>query len=195
MSCEPTTADRGSDKAVNYLERFLEEYRSGRVNLALTDKGYEKYAEDPYPGKLRLIGALLHAAWFAAALFFAFRTSETDGPGTLAVSLGGMLLALLIGRFVRLGPMLEWMALFLGLFALPFDILAGPVGLYGLNSVSKRWGRLYGEDLVKRRLLESEERFRQALTEGTVVVTASDDANEGTRSFLARLEEIRKQDA
>ncbi|TET65055.1 MAG: hypothetical protein E3J56_16340 [Candidatus Aminicenantes bacterium] len=174
---------------MGYRDRFIHEYQSARVNLTLTEEGYERYIVDLYPDKLAIVDILLHVIWIAVALFFAFRTSEMSLLGTVASSLGGMLFALLIGKFMPLGLLLGGSALFLGIVALPYHVVAGPVGLYGLNSFSKRLSKWYGKDLVKRWCIGSEEKFLRAVTERTIVVTANRYATEDTRLFLAQLAE------
>ena len=96
---------------MGYRDRFTHEYQSARVNLTLTEEGYERYIVDMYPDKLAIVDILLHVIWIAVALFFAFRTSEMSLLGTVATSLGGMLFALLIGKFMPLGLLLGGAAL------------------------------------------------------------------------------------
>ena len=169
---------------MGYLARFMCEYQGARVNLNLTDEGYERYIIDQYPDKLAIVDILLHAIWIAVALFFAVRTSESSLLGTLATSLGRMLLALLIGKFMPLGFLLGGAAIFLGIVALPYQVVAGPIGLYGLNSFSKRLSKWYGKNLVKRWCVGSEEQFLQAVAERTIIVTANRYATEDTRLFF-----------
>ncbi len=174
---------------MDYRDRFMHEYQSARVNLTLTEEGYERYIVDLYPNKLAIVDILLHATWIAVAFFFAFRTAEMSLLGTVATSLGGMLFALLIGKFLPLGLLLGGVALFLGIVALPYHVVAGPIGLYGLNSLSKRLSKWYGRDLVKRWCVGSEDQFLRAVTERTIVVTANRYATEDTKLFLTQLAE------
>jgi len=174
---------------MGYRDGFMNEYQSARLHLTLTEEGYERYIADLYPDKLAIIDTLLHATWIAVALFFAFRTSEMSLLGTVATSVGGMLLALLIGKFMPPGLFLGGIALFLGIVALPYHVVGGPIGLYGLNSFSKCISKWYGRDLVKRWCVGSEEQFVQAVTERTIIVTETRYATDDTRLFLTQLAE------
>jgi hypothetical protein len=174
---------------MGYRDRFIHEYQNARVNLVLTEEGYERHIVDLYPDKLAIVDICLHTTWLAVALFFAFRTSEMTLLGTVATSFGGMLLALLIGRFIALDFVLGGIALFLGIVALRYHVAAGPIGLYGLNSFSQRLSKWYGGDLVKRWCVGSEEQFLRAVAERTIVVTANKHATEDTKLFLAQLAE------
>lgn len=178
----------GLSKAVipimSHRDRFLAEYQDARVNLALSDEGYERYVVDLYPNRLSFLDMLVHAIWVVLALYFAFRTSTFGVVGTLAISLGGMILALLIGGFRPLGLRLGGAAFAIGSALLPFHIVAGPLALYGLSSISKRLSRWYGGDLVKRRCLSSEEQFLRAVAEQTIIITPNRYATEDTREFL-----------
>ena len=174
---------------MGYRKQFMREYQDARVNLTLTEEGYERYIVDLYPNHLAIVDMLLHATWIVVALFLAFRTSEMSLLGTLATSFGGMLLALLIGKFMPLGFFISGGVFLFGIVALPYHIVAGPLGLYGLNSLSKRLSKWYGLDLVKRWCVGSEEQFLKAVAERTIVVTANRYATEDTRIFLKQLEE------
>jgi len=174
---------------MGYRDRFIHEHQSARLNLTLTEKGYERYIIDLYPDKLVILDILLHTIWIAVALFFAFRTSEMSLMGTVATSLGGMLFAFLIGKFMPLNLILGAVALFLGIVALPYYVVSGPIGLYGLNSFSKHLSKWYGRDLVKRWCVGSEDQFLRAVAERTIVVTANKYAIDDTRLFLTQLAE------
>ena len=174
---------------MGYRKQFMREYQDARVNLTLTEEGYERYIVDLYPNHLAIVDMLLHATWIVVALFLAFRTSEMSLLGTLATSFGGMLLALLIGKFMPLGFFISGGVFLFGIVALPYHIVAGPLGLYGLNSLSKRLSKWYGLDLVKRWCVGSEEQFLKAVAERTIVVTANSYATEDSRIFLNQLEE------
>ena len=167
----------------------MQEYQSGRVNLTLTEEGYERYIVDLYPDKLLIVDILLHATWVGVALFFALKTSEMSLIGMLATSLGGMLLALLIGKFISLGIIFGGTALFLAIVTLPYHPIAGPIGLYGLNSFSKSFSKWYGKDLVKRWCIGSEEQFLRTIAEGVIIVTANSYATKDTKLFLSQLAE------
>lgn len=179
---------------MDYRDRFMNEYQNARVNLALTEEGYERHIVDLYPDKLAIADICLHAIWIAIAIFFAFRMSEMTLMGTAATSVGGMVIVLLIGRFIPLGFLFSGIAIFLGIVALPYHVVAGPIGLYGLNSFSKRLSKLYGRDLVKRWCVGSEDQFLQAVAERTIVVTANRYATDDTRVFLAQLAEATGRD-
>ena len=172
---------------MNYRNRFIDEYQNARVNLTLTEDGYERYVVDLYPGKLAVVDILVHAIWILVVLFFAFQTSKMGIPGTFVTSLGGMLLAFLIGTFLPLGFLLGGIVLLLGIIALPSHIVAGPLGLYGLHSLSKRLSKWYGRDLVKRWCISTEEKFLRAIGERTIVVTENRYATEDTNLFLKQL--------
>jgi len=174
---------------MDYRDRFMNEYQSARVNLTLTQEGYERYIVDLYPNKLAIVDILLHAIWIAVALFFACRTLEMSLLVTVATSLGGMLFALLIGKFLPLGFLLGGVALLLGIITLPYHVVAGPIGLYGLNSLSKHLSKWYGRDLVKRWCIGSEDQFLRAVKERVIVVTANSYATEDTKLFLTQLAE------
>lgn len=77
-------------------DRFLTEYAAARVNLRLTEAGYERYVVDLYPDRLAALDLILHLMWAGLALFFALRTSNFGLLGTLALSLGGMIIAFII---------------------------------------------------------------------------------------------------
>ena len=64
---------------VDYRNRFIDGYQNGRGNLALTDRGYERYMVDLYPDELAVVDILVHVTWIFGALFFAFRTSGVEG--------------------------------------------------------------------------------------------------------------------
>lgn len=172
---------------MTYKDRFLAEYEAARVNLTLTDDGYERYVVDLYPDKLAVLDMVLHLIWAASALFFAFRVSTYGAVGTLAASLGGMVFALLLGRIRPLGIVLGAIVVAIGIALLPTHIIAGPVGLFGLNSVSKRLSNWYARDVVKRWCLGSEQKFLQSVAEGTIVITAGRYATDDTREFLREL--------
>ena len=172
---------------MGYLDRFMHEYQSARVNLTLTEEGYQQYIVDLYPNKLAIVDILLHTIWIAVALFFAFRTSEMSLLGAVATSLGGMLFALLIGKFLPLGFLLGGAALLLGIITLPYNVVAGPIGLYGFNSISKRLNKWYGRDLVKRWCVGSEDQFFRAVKQRAIVVAANKYATEDTKLFLTQL--------
>lgn len=174
---------------MGYREQFMHEYQDATVNLTLTEEGYERYIVDLYPNQLAIVDMLLHATWIVVALFLAFRTSEMSLLVTLATSFGGMLLALLIGKFMPLGFFISCGAFLFGIVALPYHVVAGPIGLYGLNSFSKRLSKWYGRDLVKRWCVGSEEQFLRAIAERSIVVAGTRYANEDTRLFLAQLAE------
>ena len=174
---------------MGYLERFKEEQKAGKVSFSLVESAYRKRLARIYPRKAAAAEILLHAAWIAAAFFFALRISETSLPATAAVSLGGMLVALLAGRLIPLGLVVGGMLFILGTATLPFYLEAGPVGIFGLSCASKGFGSLYGKKLVLRWCLVSEEQFLTAVTEGTIEVEATGSADEGTRLLLRELED------
>ncbi|MFC1693257.1 hypothetical protein ACFL1R_07115 [Candidatus Latescibacterota bacterium] len=167
----------------------MHEYQSARVDFTLTEEGYERYIVDLYPDKLAIVDMLLHAIWIILALFFAFRMLDMSLLGTVGTSLGGILLALLIGKFMPLGFLLGGAALFFGIVALPYHVVAGPLGLYGLNSLSKRLSKWYGRDFVKRWCIGTEEQFLGAVADRTIIVTANRYATKDTRLFLKQLAE------
>jgi hypothetical protein len=168
----------------------MAEYKSARVNLNITEEGYQRYVINLYPNKLAVIDMLLHAIWIVVALFFAFRTSNMGLGTTIAASLGGMTLTLLLGTFLPLGFLLGGGALFLGIVTLPSHIVGGPLGLYGLHSFLKSLSKWYGRDLVKRWCTSREEQFLQAVAERTIRVTANRYATEDTRLFLRQLAQV-----
>jgi len=174
---------------MDFLDRFMRENQAGKVDFYLTETGFKKSFPDVYPRKLAIGNILLHALWIGVALFFAFKISEMSLSTTAAASLGGMLIALLLGKFIPLGLVFGGMMFFLGMATLPFYMEGGFIGIFGLSSASKGFKTWYGKKLVIKRSLASEEQFLRAVREHIIHVTASGKANEDTRLFLSQLEE------
>ncbi len=173
---------------MDYRNRFLKEYEEARVNLALTEEGYERYVVDLFPNRLAVLDLLVQCTWVVLSLFFAFRSSDLGITGALSISIGGMALALLVGKFLPLGLLFGGLALATGIALLPSVIVAGPLGLYGLASISRRLSTWYGKDLVKRWCIGSEEQFLSAVSEKVILITLNRFATDETREFLRQLE-------
>ncbi|NLX92157.1 MAG: hypothetical protein GXZ07_11365 [Firmicutes bacterium] len=178
---------------MGYRDRFMTEFQEGRMNLTITEKGYNRYAVNLYPNKLAAVEILLHLTWIAIALFFAIQTSNMGLLGTVALSLGGMVFVFLAGRFMPAGLIFGGIFLILGIAFLPYFILAGPIGLYGLSSFSRSLSQWYGKNLVARWSLGSEDQFLRAVSEGTIIITLNKNAPEETKKFFVDLINIRKK--
>lgn len=178
---------------MRYLDQFREEYRHGRVTLALTQEGYKHKIGDLYPDAEIVWDALVHVAWVGMALFMISNTPNMSPPEMvikMMLSLGGMVLALFAGRLLPFSFALSGGALFLGMLALPHHVVAGPLGMYGLHALSRRFRKWYRRNLVKRWCLRTEEQFIHAVRERIIVITAKQTATEETKRFLERLAEI-----
>ena len=172
---------------MDYLSRFMEEYRAGKVDFSLLPGRYKERLKEVLPPNFTLASVLLHGAWIGISLFFALRISHMGSSPTAALSLAGMAAAILVARFLPVGMVFGGMILLLGMAILPFYIQAGPIGMFGLSSAARAFKTWYGKKLVQKWILGSEDRFLQSLRNYTMEVTATEKADDDTRAFLEQL--------
>jgi|GEM_PF-3215124 len=179
---------------MDFLDRFMEEYRAGKVDFSLLPDRYKKRLKEVLPANFTLASVLLHGAWIGISLFFALRISHMDPSPTAALSLAGMAAAILVARFLPVGMVFGGIILVLGMAILPFYIQAGPVGMFGLSSAVRTFKTWYGKKRVEKWIFGSQDRFLQALREYTLEVTATEKADDDTRAFLEQLREAARLD-
>ncbi|MBN2720496.1 MAG: hypothetical protein JXR72_05285, partial [Proteobacteria bacterium] len=63
---------------MDYLERFMEEYRAGKVDFSLSPGRCKERLKEVLPANFTLASVLVHGTWIAISLFFALRISHMD---------------------------------------------------------------------------------------------------------------------
>lgn len=174
----------------NYVTRFLEEFKEGRVNLDVTEKGYDNLSVQMLPNLFSILTLGITILWVLLYLGLALYESFFEGLWLELLVIPGLMVAFLISSFYPLSIVFSLILLASSFFLFPHWLFNGTIGFYALTSLVKRISRWYVVDLIKRHALANNKNFLLALRKKIIKISASKYA---TKKTLGLLNEISKE--
>lgn len=171
----------------SYLQRFLKEYENARVNISLTETGYDMLVKALYPKSLDYFAAIMQLAWIVIGTIYALRITSHSVFLTIIIVIVTLFVAYVVSTHLPENVIFSVFFTILGVLSLPYSVLAVTFGLYGIRSLTKRIKTWYGRDIAIRWVIGSEQQFLQSITEQIVTITPNQYANDDTYLLLNKL--------